>query len=775
MNQHLAHVLKNSIYCKSSFKNKINDFNFKSLIFDTESCSKYRGSSKDARVYSWGLGCTGSDKMIYGLDLNHFLKTMYLISDYHFYKFGKRKIKKTKKGYPKQYYIKLPIAVHNLAWDIEFFKYFLNENNFTYNMAEIVPNFKPYLYYSAKVENKPLTYHIVQSDGQVYECEIFLPFRHQKVNKDGSVTDVAYILDMYDTLKIMNTSIDKIGSFTKGMDEMFNKMGDDYDYELYREPKQKPTNLELRYLYNDIYRLKRAVEDFYIKILEDYELPTTKRTASSIAFEVLKKMTFSEFGTQYNKGYKDYFEIENLTSFEPIRKRVEQKSYAGGYTHLNHKYVDKVVYGKGGSIDINSSYPHKMDSCLLPYGKPIKLINGKVPKLDNEHVALIEIGFDFVKPKCDKFNLPVFKIGAYNSRSLRKIYGDISGNEYFSTNIKNGKVINVYRCLYDDEEETELESNYQLCVTSKEYEFFIKHFDFGRYTDNDKLEFNGLEIGNVLIYKAEIGKVSKFVRHFTKMKILYKGRSSSEICGDIAKDPNYYKDILTDKELERALKYGVEADPVLVAFAKLCLNSSYGKFGTKTHKMESDIYFDDNGLAKTTTAKDEQSIEYDTMEFYRPFASFVTSYGRLHLWTTIIYAIGVENFLYCDTDSIYFRGDVEQVIKRMEKINEKINKTILGCWDVETRFDGFKGLGQKKYMVHLYKCDKKGQLKEQKESKYKVKCCGLPKEAQDIIASQGFKEFYLGKEVFGKKQKTKVVGGALLKNVKYKIQKVMFN
>lgn len=763
MNKHLEHVLKNSKFCKGSFISELKDFDFKSLIFDTESCSKYRGSNKDAKVYSWGLGCTGSDKMIYGLDLNHFLKSMFIISDYHYHKKGFKTIKKTKKGYPQEHFIKLPMAVHNLAWDVEFIKYFLHDIGYKYLMSDIQANYKPYLHYTAKLQYKPKHYHIVQSDGQVYGCEIILPFRHEKQNKDGSITKVAYVIDMFDTLKIMNTSIDKIGAFTKGMDEMFDKMSKEYDYNRYREPNEKPTDTELRYLYNDIYRLKRAVEDFYINILEEYNLPITKRTASSIAFEVLKKMTFRGARAKYNKAYKDYFEIDNLTNFEPIRKRMENKSYGGGYTHLNHLHVDKTVFGQGGSLDINSSYPDKMNSRLLPYGKPETLLNGIVPDFGDKKVGIIECGFDFVKPKKPEFNLPVFKIGSLNSKSLRKIYGDLSGNEYFATNIKNGEVINVYHCLYDEEEETSLESNYQMCITSKEYEFFVNHFDFGRYDDNGKMKWNGLEVGNVLVYKAEIGKVSKFVQHFTKMKVLYKGRDKEQILEDLKKNQNYYDGILNEEELANARNIGVQKDPVLVAFAKLCLNSSYGKFGTKTHKMESDIYFDHNGLCKTTTAKDEASIEYDTMEFYRPFASFVTSYGRLHLWNAIIYAVGVENFLYCDTDSIYFRRNVEEVINNMNSIGEYIDKATLGCWDLETRFDAFKGLGQKKYMVHLI------------EGKYKVKCCGLPKNAQDVIANQGFNEFYLGKEVEGKKQKTKVVGGALLKNVKYKIQKVMFS
>ena len=101
MNKHIEHVLNNTKFCKGDFKEVLKEFDFKSLIFDTESCSKFRGSRNDAKVYSWGLGCTGSDKMIYGLDLNHWLKTMYVITDYHYNKKGFKMIKKSKKGYPR--------------------------------------------------------------------------------------------------------------------------------------------------------------------------------------------------------------------------------------------------------------------------------------------------------------------------------------------------------------------------------------------------------------------------------------------------------------------------------------------------------------------------------------------------------------------------------------------------------------------------------------------------------------------------------------------------
>lgn len=699
------------------------------LIFDTESCTNYENDNTGARVYGWGLGVTRSNNMIYGQNLNQFWDVCQnIFSDWFNNNKHTIKINKSKKGFPKYKYIKFPVAVHNLGWDVEFLKYSLIFNGFNYDkgLLKTVVN-KNTSYQTFTDVEEPNTFHIVQNNNIVYGCNVYMDKFFEVENKDGSITKVGLCLDFFDSYKIITCAESQFHNYVHGVDTMFYKMGEDYDYDTWRSPTHKQTTLELRYQYNDIYMLREVIEQFYIDGLCNGEMPKVgMRTASSIAFNVLKKMTFGEEKTE--EEYNNYFELNKKTKYEFLRKRIEMDSYTGGYTHANHNVIGKKINKKGCSLDINSSYPSQMAYKKFPYGKPIRKTWKQSPVKNGNEVFLIEVGFDFVKPKSKKFELDIFKIGALNSKSLKPIVGAVSGQEYFSTNIKDGNVIPVYKEL----ENSALTSNYKVVLTSVEYDFWIKHFDFGIFKkdeygcyDYNDLEFNGLEIGVILYYKSETGKFKPYVDHFTKMKVENKKKGNKPLTNQ----------------------------------AKLFLNGAYGKFGTKQTKEEKDLIMDKNGLLTFTGSV----TEYEGKEFYRPFASFVTAYGRLQLWNAIIYAVGVENFLYCDTDSIYCNREVDELIEDMNKIGETIDKTILGKWDVEHVFDEFKVLGQKKYMYHDCITDKTD-----------LKCCGLPSDAREKIIKEGFDEFYLGKNVEGKKQRKKVIGGCLLLDTLFTIKKIMF-
>lgn len=739
-NKHKFHVLKNSFsieeYRKVDFKN------FSCLVMDTESCTRKENDYTGAKVYGWGLGALYSDHMIYGETLDEMLSTFKNLfeSNYNILKPSVKKNRKTKK-YPSIIYVKLPVAIHNLKWDMEFFKYALGELGYCYKKAEIQTLVGgSQLEQKAVVVQEEKTFHIVQNNGVVYGAEIFLPTSFQKKNKDGSKTDIGLCLDFFDFAKIV---VDKVENFPKylnkgSVDSMFYKMKEQYDYSKFREDGHKQSMLELRYQYNDIYMLRKVIEEYYINTLLEGEIDKINkfRTQSSIAFDKLKQKTFAYAGEDYNKEYRNYFELDFRTSFEKTRKRIEKESYKGGFTHVSSLYLNRDIRRRGCSLDINSSYPHKMDAELLPYGRPKKGDYGVIPIINKEEqVYLVECGFDFVKPKSKKSELEVFKIGADNIKNLSPIVGNVSGQEYFYTNIKDDKVIDVYQ----EVKGSRLECNYKMVITSAEYEFLVENFDFGCYErdgwdilDTDELEFKGMEIGEVLIYKAERHKMRPFVEYYTKQKIYNKKIGNSS----------------------------------LTQSAKTILNSSYGKFGTKTEKEEKDLVF--NPKQNIYQWQKQEDGKYEGKEYYYPMASFITSYGRLMLWKAIVYCIGVENFIYCDTDSIYCFLPKNIAIKRMKKYGFLIHPYILGGWDVESSFDRFKAIGQKKYMYHSidYKKSKNTCKGNQ------IRCCGLPKEAQEEIAKQGFNEFYLGKEVDGKKARVCVYGGCLLLDVKFKLNAI---
>lgn len=726
--RHSEIVLNNSIHCSEHDKIKELDLSFECFSFDTESCTRYENDNTGAKVYLWGLMATRSNVLIYGETLQEFIETMGFIFENNYKnKFGDMKIKKVKGEEPEEKYIKITVAVHNIAWDIEFFKYALADMGYNYRMGTLdVVRGKGRFYNTIKDVEQEKTYHIVQADNVVYGANIYTPYSF-KIDD----TDVKLCIDFFDSLKIIVSDLASFPDYIDNIDEVFYKMKEEYDYKSYRPDGHKPTLLELRYLYNDVYLLKRGLEDFYIDGLCRGTMPIVgKRTASSIAFDELKRITFGEEKTE--ECFIDYFQLNKTTTFENTRKVLEVQSYGGGFTHANHKFINKVLNVFGCSLDINSSYPSQMAYKNFPYGKPFKKTYGDKPTFKEDSLFIVEVGFDYVKPKKPEFDLPIFKIGAGNSKTLKPLYGDISAQEYFSTNISGNEVLEVYKNF----EGCNLSTNYNVVLTSVELEFWLKHYDFGYfekqenpYFTREVEKFKGLIYGNCIYYKCEVGKFRKFVEEKTEMKVKNK-------------------------------KLGIKS---LVNQAKLFLNSAYGKFGTRQDKREKDMIIN-NGIYAFTS---DNQIEYIGKEFYRPYASFVTAYGRLQLWNSIIYAVGVENFIYCDTDSIYCIREEKSLIDDMNNIGQYIDKTKLGCWDIETHFNCFKVLGQKKYMYYNIDKDKEG-----KEKGINVKCAGLPKDARKIIANEGFDAFYLGKKVEGKKQKKKVVGGCLLLDTEFTIKKI---
>jgi hypothetical protein len=92
------------------------------MCFDTESCKRIDEPEKE-RVWCWVLTNTVNDEAVYGYSLDdffEFMETLYIFKEFNF----------DKKAKTKNFNIKM--WVHNLAWDFEFFKYWLDDNNYTY-------------------------------------------------------------------------------------------------------------------------------------------------------------------------------------------------------------------------------------------------------------------------------------------------------------------------------------------------------------------------------------------------------------------------------------------------------------------------------------------------------------------------------------------------------------------------------------------------------------------------------------------------------------------
>lgn len=105
-------------------------------------------------------------------------------------------------------------------------------------------------------------------------------------------------------------------------------------------------------------------------------------------------------------------------------------------------------------------------------------------------------------------------------------------------------------------------------------------------------------------------------------------------------------------------------------FAKLMLNSLYGKFGQFESKYENyHLEANDNDILE----KADVSKYVDSMwDADLAVASYITAYGRVKL-ANDINTVGLDRFCYCDTDSLHVIGEAKELDVGLE----------LGQWKLE--------------------------------------------------------------------------------------------
>lgn len=179
--------------------------------------------------------------------------------------------------------------------------------------------------------------------------------------------------------------------------------------------------------------------------------------------------------------------------------------------------------------------------------------------------------------------------------------------------------------------------------------------------------------------------------------------------------------------------------------AKLMLNSLYGKFGSspvgrkKIPKLEEHLCY-------------EFSEEEEMKLYYLWLAMAVTSHAH-KLLDNNIYASGVENFVYCDTDSIHTLGDLpEEVVDNKE----------LGKFKLEAVEKKSKYIRQKCYVV------------QEEDNTISITCAGMPVNVKDkcieLYGEEIFKVFKVGFSCDGKLLPKQVPGGVILRNTTFQIK-----
>ena len=131
---------------------------------------------------------------------------------------------------------------------------------------------------------------------------------------------------------------------------------------------------------------------------------------------------------------------------------------------------------------------------------------------------------------------------------------------------------------------------------------------------------------------------------------------------------------------EEATKVGNGA---LRTISKLLLNSLYGKFGQNPQRRKKLPYVGEDNKIKFEKSELETVNKFK----YLPVAVFITAIARYKIITDIL-KIGIDNWVYSDTDSILSLVPLEK---------EMVDDVKLGKYKVEYLFKKTRVLGQKSY------------------------------------------------------------------------------
>ena len=179
---------------------------------------------------------------------------------------------------------------------------------------------------------------------------------------------------------------------------------------------------------------------------------------------------------------------------------------------------------------------------------------------------------------------------------------------------------------------------------------------------------------------------------------------------------------------------------------KLMLNSLYGKFGSKNKGYHKVPYIDEDGVVKY-----KHSEEQEMKKYYLPVAIAITSYAHKYIDDAICEA-GIENFVYCDTDSVHTLGTLPK---------HMVDNKELGKFKLEGIEDKSRYVRQKTYVYR-------------ENGNITITCAGMSQDMKDtainMYGEDIFDVFKSGYVTTGKLLPKHVKGGVVLYETSFQIK-----
>lgn len=543
---------------------------------------------------------------------------------------------------------------------------------------------------------KPYSFDYIFANGSFYECTIY--FDERRILKNGKYETVTKKLVLKDSLKLVPSTLQQLADGYCGL--KLSKDGIDHDKQREEGKEHILHHSEKIYYYEDIYALKEFIR---IMIKEGVNI-----SGENIKFD---RMTSASFAfNQYKESLKkEYDNFVKLGEYPSCDEFVEI------FSELSLKYVDRK----------NGPSKEKIFRAIFPVlsaqqdGFIRESYFGGITMKNKRLLAeLEEINY---KENINKQNSNLGMYGVtYDENSMYPDKMNRSLLPYGRPKNFNGN--------YEDLEDS-IKSKYPLYIQKIRVKYFnLKPDGIPMQQLRNSVDFNGREFiesnycekyDNYVTYTLVLTNVhlKDFFRNYEVDGIEYLGGLCFKGTHGLFKS-----------FIEKWYKIKQENKGVVKLVSKLILNSCYGKFASNPVRSFRFINLNDDILDVSKYDYEGEEINYFESSIYTAVGSFITSYAREDLLQML--HNNFDRWLYADTDSCHLLGFDDAKGDKLD-----INNTgELGLWKRECYFSDSIFLGAKRYAENEIKSKENLKL----NSKWEVKCCGLPKNIMSKIDIKSF-------------------------------------
>lgn len=442
-----------------------------------------------------------------------------------------------------------------------------------------------------------------------------------------------------------NMSLDE---FTHKMGVQHQKLsGEEFDYSKYRDADTVLTDREMEYCVNDVIGL---VEALYKELnVDDDTLYTIPLTSTGYVRRDVKKAL---------RSMPHMYIAKQLPTFDEYM--MLREAFRGGNVHASRYYSGVRINGQIRSMDIASSYPNVQINCKFPISQfydvdeSKKNIDGVLSMIKHHKAVLMRVAL------WDLHLINEFYPVPYLSRDKCR---NILDAEY-----DNGRIL---QAAYLETTITDID----LKIIMSMYECSVEVLD------------------------------CKFANY-----------------GYL---PDPMRDVIRDYYVRKTKLKNVKGEEVYYTKSKNKLNSVYGMTATQVLKI-SDCYYngeyapgiwdtDETGADKFLPLTDTNWNElyhmaYDKAKPILPYqwGVWTTAAARMSLQEGIDY-VGWDRFVYCDTDSVYYIGDIDLNGLNKSRIQQSIKNNAcatdikgvthyMGVFEQDSKtYKSFLTYGAKKY------------------------------------------------------------------------------